>query len=338
MTNESLKPSNYEKIITDDISLCKHLYRIPPRIGRYIVLDTETTGLNLSDHVVELGAHEIINGKLTGVQFHIYIRPRLKMCEEVINIHGITNDFYDEYYKDIYKNDKQNILNFIKWIGNSLIFAHNASFDLNAINIELKNWGINEFPAKRFRCSMKMFKDVVGRIEPNYYDKYVCLEKCCDYFGLKASNNYYHNANFDAFMTARMICKLYEIIENDPRFVKFKREIKYNPNCYKNYNTICSSRTNFQNTKKFLGKKTNHDKEDYTLFEHENNEPQIQKNKIMNDNVNNSSNEIMKSTDSTMSTGNLDDFVEKKDDKDNIKKKIEGDLSEDIINEIFNDL
>ena len=139
-------------------------------------------------------------------------------------------------------------------------------------------------------------------------------------------------------MTARMICKLYEIIENDPRFRKFKREIKYNPNCYKNYNTICSSRYNSQ-TKKFLEKKTNHDKEDNILCENETNEIQIQKNKYINENLNNSPNEIMKSTDSTMSTGNSDDFVEKKDEKNNIlEKKMDGDFSDEIINEIFNDL
>ena len=114
MTNTAFK--NEELIITRD------LYRIPPRAGRYIVVDTETTGLSLSDHVVELGAHEIINGRLTGAQFHIYIKPRIKMSEEVINIHGITNCFYDDYYQDIYSNDKQNLINFIRWVGNSLIF------------------------------------------------------------------------------------------------------------------------------------------------------------------------------------------------------------------------
>ena len=332
MTSNIQKPAHYEQVVSEDYSLCKHLYRIPPRIGRYIVLDTETTGLNLSDHVVELGAHEIINGKLTGAQFHIYIKPRLKMCEEVINIHGITNDFYDEYYQDLYTNDKQNLLNFIKWLGNSLIFAHNASFDLNAINIELKNWGIQEFPAKRFRCSMKMFKEVVGRIEPNYYDKYVCLEKCCDYFGLKATSNSFHNANFDAFMTARMICKLYEIIDNDPRFRKFKKEIRYNPNCYKNYNIICSQRTSFQNTDKLLGRKTNHEKKE--IIENETNE--IQKNKIIN--LNNSPNEIMRSSDSTTSSGNSDESLEKKEEINQIKENEREDLSDDVIDEIFNNL
>ena len=123
-----------EKASKDEI-LYRELYIIPPKFGRYIVLDTETTGLKKNDHVVELGAHEIIDGKLTGGQFHIYIRPRTFMDNEVIRIHKITNTFYDDYYKGIYEGDKQNLINFVKFVGNSLIFAHNAPFDMNAIKI-----------------------------------------------------------------------------------------------------------------------------------------------------------------------------------------------------------
>ena len=334
MTNTAFK--NEELIITRD------LYRIPPRAGRYIVVDTETTGLSLSDHVVELGAHEIINGRLTGAQFHIYIKPRIKMSEEVINIHGITNCFYDDYYQDIYSNDKQNLINFIRWVGNSLIFAHNASFDMSAINVELKNWGLNEMPVKRFRCSMKMFKDVVGRIEHNFYDKYVCLEKCCEYFKLKANTNSYHNALFDAFMTARMVCKLYEIIDNDIRFKKFKREIKYNPNCYKSYNYLNNDLilnnkkkyTQVNNIKKYLNKKTKKDERDDLLYRDESNEMLNHRNKIINENLNNNSqNEILRSTDST----SIESVEKSKGENDkNLKEKIG--VSQDIIDELFSGL
>jgi len=334
MTNTAFK--NEELIITRD------LYRIPPRAGRYIVVDTETTGLSLSDHVVELGAHEIINGRLTGAQFHIYIKPRIKMSEEVINIHGITNSFYDDYYQDIYSNDKQNLINFIRWVGNSLIFAHNASFDMSAINVELKNWGLNEMAVKRFRCSMKMFKDVVGRIEHNFYDKYVCLEKCCEYFKLKANTNSYHNALFDAFMTARMVCKLYEIIDNDIRFKKFKREIKYNPNCYKSYNYLNNDLilnnkkkyTQVNNIKKYLNKKTKKDERDDLLYRDESNEMLNHRNKIINENLNNNSqNEILRSTDST----SIESVEKSKGENDkNSKEKIG--VSQDIIDELFSGL
>ncbi len=330
----------------EESRISRHFYRIPPRAGRYIVLDTETTGLNLNDHVVELGAHEIINGRLTGSQFHIYIRPRIKMSAEVINIHGITNEFYDDFYKDIYSNDKQNLINFVKWMGNSLIFAHNASFDMSAINVELKNWGINELPPKRFRCTMKMFKDVVGRIEHNFYDKYICLEKCCEYFKLKANNDCYHNALFDAFMTARLVCKLYELIDNDVRFRKFKNEIKYNPNSFKTYyylnNNLINNNKNknkyiyLSNTMKYLNKKTQRDKADEKSFEKDLNEERKYRNKIINENINsNSQNEIMRNSDSTTSN----DSIEKSNAEENIKSSSEKEpVSEEIIDEIFNDL
>ena len=347
------KTTNSNNIIlsNEESNIIKHLYKIPPRAGRYIVVDTETTGLNLNDHVVELGAHEIINGRLTGSQFHIYIKPRIKMSEEVINIHGINNEFYDDYYNDIYTNDKHNLINFIKWVGNSLIFAHNASFDMSAINVELKNWGINELPVKRFRCSMKMFKDVVGRIEHNYYDKYVCLEKCCEYFGLKANNNCYHNALFDAFMTARLVCKLYELIENDIRFRKIKQEIKYNPNSFKtfnylNYNYINNNLINnnknknkyiyLNNNKKYLNKKTKRDKTDELSIEKEAIDIQIYRSRIINENINNNSqNAIIRNLDSTQST----ESSEKDKNERNLRscRDKEG-FSEDIINEIFSDL
>ena len=347
------KTTNSNNIIlsNEESNIIKHLYKIPPRAGRYIVVDTETTGLNLNDHVVELGAHEIINGRLTGSQFHIYIKPRIKMSEEVINIHGINNEFYDDYYNDIYTNDKHNLINFIKWVGNSLIFAHNASFDMSAINVELKNWGINELPVKRFRCSMKMFKDVVGRIEHNYYDKYVCLEKCCEYFGLKANNNCYHNALFDAFMTARLVCKLYELIENDIRFRKIKQEIKYNPNSFKtfnylNYNYINNNLINnnknknkyiyLNNNKKYLNKKTKRDKTDELSIEKEAIDIQIYRSRIINENINNNSqNAIIRNLDSTQST----ESSEKDKNERNLRscRDKEG-SSEDIINEIFSDL
>ena len=56
--------------------------------------------------------------------------------------------------------------------------------------------------------NIKIDKDIL-------YDKFVNLEKCCEYFKLKTNKNSYHNALFDAFMTARLIDKLYELIEGN---------------------------------------------------------------------------------------------------------------------------
>ena len=205
-------------------TIYKYLYKLPPKGGRYIVVDTETTGLEGTAQIVELGAHEIVNGKLTGNQFHIYIRPRIQMDKYVINIHKITNNFYDEYYSDVYESDKQNLLNFSKFVGNSLIFAHNAPFDMGMINSELKYWKLNEIPIKRFRCSMRIFKDIIGKIAPRYSDTFTSLSNCCEYFKLKSSENNFHNALFDSFMTSRMICKIYETLDKN---VNLRKNLGY---------------------------------------------------------------------------------------------------------------
>ena len=233
--------SNSQNEIDYESTIYKYLYKLPPKGGRYIVLDTETTGLGDSAQVVELGAHEIINGKLTGNQFHIYIRPRVQMDKNVISIHKITNSFYDEYYSDVYESDKQNLLNFSKFVGNSLIFAHNAPFDMGVLNTELKYWGLNEIPTKRYRCSMRIFMDIIGKIDIKYSNTFTSLTNCCEYFNLKSSNTNFHNALFDSFMTSRMICKIYETLDKN---VNLKKKLGYNQQAIDGFFKASKRKTN----------------------------------------------------------------------------------------------
>ena len=215
--------------IKRDENKYKYLYNIPPKSGRYIVLDTETTGLHKKAHMIELGAHEIINGKLTGIQFHIYIKPREVMSKEVISIHKIKNDFYDKFCTSIYESDKNNMENFLKFIGNSIIFAHNAPFDMNIINNELNYWKLQNLNIKRFRCTMRIFYNVVSKIDLKYSLSFTNLGKCCEYFNIKSEENNFHNALFDAFMTARMICRIYELLDKNKQ-LRNNKSINYTTN------------------------------------------------------------------------------------------------------------
>ena len=286
-----------------DEKLYKELYIIPPKYGRYIVLDTETTGLKKNDHVVELGAHEILDGKLTGGQFHIYIKPRLQMEEIVIRIHQITNDYYKDFYEDIYTNDRQNLINFINWVGDALIFAHNATFDMNAINFELKYWGLPEFPKSKFRCSMRIFKEIIGRIEPYFDDKFICLEKCCRFFELTSNDKSFHNALFDSFMTGRVISKLYETLDNNP---ELRTELNYT--CEKG--VVTNNMNNLSN----LNNKSDNNETDESGNMHE-----------------------LKSV-STSSSAGVDELTEKNR-EEKINNQLEkGELTIEMINDIFNEL
>ena len=62
---------------------------------REICFDTETTGLSPEngDRLVEIGAVELINHVPTGKIFHEYINPERDVPEEVVKIHGLTNEF-----------------------------------------------------------------------------------------------------------------------------------------------------------------------------------------------------------------------------------------------------
>ena len=64
-------------------------------LKRQIVLDTETTGIDpkAGHRIIEIGCVELINRRLTGNNFHVYINPQRDIEEEAIDVHGITNEF-----------------------------------------------------------------------------------------------------------------------------------------------------------------------------------------------------------------------------------------------------
>ena len=68
-------------------------------ITRQIVLDTETTGMNqIGAHyeghkIIEIGAVEVINRRLTGNNFHVYLKPDRLVDPEAFGVHGIADEF-----------------------------------------------------------------------------------------------------------------------------------------------------------------------------------------------------------------------------------------------------
>ena len=66
---------------------------------REIVFDTETTGFDplTGDRLVEIGAVELINHVPTGRTYHQYINPDRDVPEEVVKVHGLTNEFLKDY-------------------------------------------------------------------------------------------------------------------------------------------------------------------------------------------------------------------------------------------------
>lgn len=101
---------------------------------REIILDCETTGLNRKvDRIVEIGCVEIVDLMPTGSTFHKYINPTHPVHREAFRVHGLSNDFLKT------KPTFRRIVNqFLRYIGDARLVAHNASFDMGMINAELE--------------------------------------------------------------------------------------------------------------------------------------------------------------------------------------------------------
>ena len=102
---------------------------------KQIILDTETTGLDpKSGHrVIEIGCIELINRKFTGEQFHVYLNPDRDSEEGALKVHGLTTEFLSDKprFNEIYDD-------FIKFIDKSELLIHNAEFDVNFLDHEIK--------------------------------------------------------------------------------------------------------------------------------------------------------------------------------------------------------
>ena len=99
-----------------------------------IILDTETTGLNVKDghRIVEIGCIELENLVPTKKTFHCYLNPERKVSEKAFEVHGYSDEFLSKQKK--FSEIVDNFLNFIE--GKRLVI-HNAEFDIGHLNNEM---------------------------------------------------------------------------------------------------------------------------------------------------------------------------------------------------------
>lgn len=104
---------------------------------RQVVLDTETTGLEVSQghKIIEIGCVEIVDRRLTGRHYHQYIKPGREIDQGAIEVHGITNEFLQD--KPVFSQVADEFLDFIK--GAELVI-HNAPFDIGFLDYELAEY------------------------------------------------------------------------------------------------------------------------------------------------------------------------------------------------------
>jgi len=159
-------------------------------MNRQIILDTETTGLDVTrkHKIIEIGCVELVDRKYTGNNFHHYLNPERKIDQGAINVHGISNEFLED--KPLFIDVKDDFLNFIK--GAELII-HNAPFDVGFIEHEFNF--INQKLKLSEEC--KIFDTLLyaRRLHPGQKNS---LDALCKRYNVDNSSRDFHGALLDA--------------------------------------------------------------------------------------------------------------------------------------------
>lgn len=162
---------------------------------RQIILDTETTGINPQDghRIVEIGCVEMFNRRLTGNNFHMYLNPDRFMDQEVINIHGITNEFVADKprFRDIARE-------FFEYIQGAELVIHNAAFDVGFINHEF-NLLNPPLPPVHSICTVLDTLAMARDLHPGQKNN---LDALCRRYDVNNSHRTFHGALLDAEILA----------------------------------------------------------------------------------------------------------------------------------------
>lgn len=157
----------------------------------YIVVDLETTGLDpyKGCEIIEIGVTEITKGEI-GRNYSRLIKPKNHIPYFITEITNISDDMVENE-----EGIEQVLPRFREYLGNKIMIAHNAKFDLKFLNYYLE--ALNLEPITNYICTLEMLKQV-----KSYNGKNKKLETACSYYNIENKNA--HRADSDTLATAKL--------------------------------------------------------------------------------------------------------------------------------------
>lgn len=162
---------------------------------RQIVLDTETTGLEWrnGNRVVEIGCVELIERRLTGNNFHVYLNPERDFEEGAREVTGLSLEFLAD--KPLFADVAESFLDYIR--GAELII-HNAKFDVGFLNAELAGIG----PQLGTIADYAEVLDTLDMARKRWPGQRNSLDALVKRLGVEVRDRTYHGALLDAGILA----------------------------------------------------------------------------------------------------------------------------------------
>ena len=209
---------------------------------KYIVLDTETTGLEVKQghRVIEIGAVLLNDRKKSEENFHSYLNPSRLIDEEASKVHGIMNvDLEDSPSFDKIADE------FVEFIDGATLVIHNAPFDLGFLNNELQ-LASTSYPKIEDICEVEDSLLIARDKFPSQKNSLDALAKRFDISGYDRS---FHGALLDANILADVFVQLtggqskFEFMTNGNTFVDDKSSsLEIDENLLKNLKKINASK------------------------------------------------------------------------------------------------
>lgn len=163
---------------------------------RQIVLDTETTGLEVAqDHrIIEIGCIELQHRRQTGNNFHVYLNPERAIDAGATVVHGITNESLagKPKFADV-------AAELLRYLGEAELVIHNAGFDLAFLNAELKRAGIAALLESRLKVIDTL--QLARQLHPGQKNS---LDALCKRYEVDNSRREFHGALLDAQLLAEV--------------------------------------------------------------------------------------------------------------------------------------
>lgn len=175
--------------------------------GRCIVLDTETTGMPAEDghRITEVGAVEIIDRKITGRTFQVYLDPKREVDEGAEEVHGLSrSDLIRLSDGNEFKDIAQGFSEFVN--GDPLII-HNAKFDMGFLDMEYGRIGA---PTMSEQVGNKVF-DSLTYANNQFPGRRNNLDALCKRFGVNNKHRDIHGALVDSFLLAEVFLLMTQV-------------------------------------------------------------------------------------------------------------------------------
>ena len=170
-----------------------------------IILDTETTGLSVSEghRIVEIGCIEINDLIPTKNKFHCYLNPERKVSDEAFKVHGYTDEFLSTQ-----KKFKEIAEDFLKFIEGKRLVIHNAEFDLSHLNNELALLGKKKIKEE--------IVDTLHLARDKFPGSGTSLDALCKKYNIDNSKREKHTAIIDCELLTKVYINLLD--QKEPSF------------------------------------------------------------------------------------------------------------------------